>query len=427
MLTVKTIENTRLCEKYIEAVHESGLKVLICPKPEFATSHALFGTRYGSIDTKFRIKGEESFTEVPEGIAHFLEHKLFECEEGDAFTRFSKTGGYANAYTSFDRTCYLFSCTDKFDENLDILLDFVRHPYFTEQTVQKEQGIIGQEIRMYDDDAGWRVFFNLLCSIYSEHPVRIDIAGTVESIAKIDARLLYKCYETFYNPSNMFLCIAGPVDADKILAKVDEVMRGAQGVEIERGLFDEPAGVLRARCEVEMPVSMPMFSIGYKEDCAKNPVKPLRERVETDIMLEILAGKSSRLYNDLLGKGLINDQFGCSYFTGHGVAVEMFEGESNDPDAVAQAIEAELARIRRDGISDDEFTRAKNTLYGKNVMMYNSVERIATALVGAAVEDCGIFEVQDIYDSVTREDIMRCISRQMASERRAISIVRPAE
>ncbi len=425
MLTSKLVENARLGEKYIEAVHESGLKILICPKPEFATAHALFGTKYGSIDTKFRIKGEPEFTEVPEGIAHFLEHKLFECEEGDAFSRFSETGGYANAYTSFDRTCYLFNCTERFDENLDILLDFVRHPYFTEQTVQKEQGIIGQEIRMYDDDAGWRVFFNLLCSIYSEHPVRIDIAGTVESIAQIDAKLLYKCYETFYNPSNMFLCIAGPVDTDAILAKVDEVMQGAKGVEIERGTFNEPKGVLRERFEVAMPVAMPMFTIGYKEDCSDSPEKPLRERVETDILLEIIAGKSSRLYNDLLGKGLINDQFGCSYFTGYGVAVEMFEGESSNPDAVAAAIEAELAAVRRDGISEDEFKRAKNALYGKNVMMYNSVERIATALVGAAVEGCGIFEVQDIYDSVTCEDIMRCLNRQMTSDSRSISIVKP--
>lgn len=425
MLTVNTVENARLGEKYIEAKHESGLKILICPKPEFATAHALFGTRYGSIDTKFRIKGEAEFTEVPEGIAHFLEHKLFESEEGDAFTRFSATGAMANAYTSFDRTCYLFSCTERFDENLDILLDFVRHPYFTEQTVQKEQGIIGQEIRMYDDDANWRVFFNLLCSVYSQHPVRIDIAGTVESIAKIDAKLLYKCYETFYNPSNMFLCIAGPVDADKILAKVDEVMAGAKGVEIERGTFTEPSGVLRERFEVSMPVAMPMFTIGYKEDCSDNPEKPLRERVETDIMLEILAGKSSRLYNDLLDKGLINDQFGCSYFTGYGVAVEMFEGESGNPDAVAEAIEAELCRMRAEGISDSEFIRAKNALYGKNVMMYNSVERVAAALVGAAIENCGIFEVQDIYDSVTKSDIEACVARQMSADRRAISIVNP--
>ncbi len=425
MLTVKTVENTRLNEKYVEAVHESGLKILICPKPEFATSHAIFGTRYGSIDTKFRIKGETEFTEVPEGIAHFLEHKLFESEDGDAFSRFSATGASANAYTSFDRTCYLFSCTERFDENLDILLDFVRHPYFTEQTVQKEQGIIGQEIRMYDDDAGWRVFFNLLCSVYSEHPVRIDIAGTVESIAKIDAALLYKCYETFYNPSNMFLCIAGPVSPDAILARVDEVMKAAKGVEIERGTFNEPAGVLRERVEVNMPVAQPLFSIGYKEDCSKNPEKSLKERVETDILLEMLAGKSSRLYNDLLDKGLINDQFGCSYFTGYGVAVEMFEGESASPDAVAEAIEAELERLRRDGVDENEFIRAKNALYGKSVRMYNSVERIATALVGAAIEGCGIFEVQEIYDSVTKSDIDACVKRQMSLACRAISVVNP--
>ena len=427
MKSVKTVTNQQLSEKYIEAIHESGLKILICPKPEFATSYALFGTKYGSIDTKFRIKSEPSFTEVPEGIAHFLEHKLFECEEGDAFDRFSKTGGYANAYTSFDRTCYLFSCTERFDENLDILLDFVRHPYFTAETVQKEQGIIGQEIRMYDDDPGWRVFFNLLCSLYKNHPVRIDIAGTVESIAQIDAPLLYKCYETFYNPSNMFLCIAGPVDPDKILAKVDAELAGVKGVEIERGIFSEPAGVMREKFTAEMPVSIPMFNIGYKEDCSAAPEKPLRERVETEIALEIIAGKSSRLYNELLQKGLVNDQFSASYFTGHGYAAEIFEGESSDPQAVCDAIEAELERIRAEGLDSDEFIRAKNALYGKNIMMYNSVERIASALVGAAVEGCGIFDIQRIYDSVTREDIAARIRSQMSAERRAVSVVRPVK
>ena len=420
----KVLKSARLKEQYVFAEHESGLKICICPKPELSSSYALFGTQYGSIDTKFRLKGEPDFTEVPEGIAHFLEHKLFESEEGDAFTRFSKTGAFANAYTSFDRTCYLFSCTERFDENLDILLDFVRHPYFTEETVQKEQGIIGQEIRMYDDDPGWSVMFNLLCALYKNHPVRIDIAGTTDSIAQINAELLYKCYNTFYNPSNMFVCIAGPVDPNKILEKIDTVFKGAEGKEIERGGFDEPRDILESRVERSMAVAQPLFNFGYKESCG-NAVPSLRERIETSILLEILAGKSSRLYNEMLDNGLINDSFDAQYFTGYGYAAEIFEGESNNPDAAVSAIKAEIARLRAEGIDNDEFLRAKNSLYGRNVMLYNSVERIASALVGTAMFDDGLFDVDEIYNVITRQDLEKRLNEQFDERYCAISIIVP--
>ena len=205
-----------LGESYTKAVHSSGLEIYIMEKPQFSSCYAIFGTKYGSIDTEFSVDGKDT-VRVPEGIAHFLEHKLFESEDGDAFNKYALTGASANAYTSFDRTCYLFSCSDKFYENLDILLNFVQSPYFTEATVSKEQGIIAQEIKMYDDSPAWRVMFNMLKTMFKKHPVSIDIAGTVESIAEIDAGLLYKCYETFYNPSNMFICIAGNVDTNAVL------------------------------------------------------------------------------------------------------------------------------------------------------------------------------------------------------------------
>lgn len=423
--TVRRLE--RLNEQYVEAVHESGLKILLCPKPDFTGSYALFGTRYGSIDTKFRLKGEDRFVTIPEGTAHFLEHKLFESEEGDAFDRFSKTGASANAYTSFDRTCYLFSCSDRFDENLDILLDFVRHPYFTEQTVQKEQGIIGQEIRMYEDDPGWCVMFNLLGALYRNHPVRIDIAGTAESIAQINADTLYRCYRTFYHPSNMFLCVCGPVDPDKILEKVDRLLAGAQPKPIERGTHDEPRGIVTASVRREMAVAIPQFCFGYKEDCTAAPEKTLRERVETDILLEMIAGRSGRLYNELLEQGLINDSFDASYFTGYGYAAELFEGESRDPERVADAIRGEISRMRSEGLDPAEFTRAKNSLYGRNVMMYNSVERVATALASAAMEGYTLFDIDGIYESVTVADLQKRLEEQMDPAYCALSVVCPAD
>ena len=414
-----------LDERIVEGRHESGLRVLICPKPELTGTYALFGTRYGSIDTRFRRAGEPDFADVPEGIAHFLEHKLFESEDGDAFTRFAATGASANAYTSFDRTCYLFFCSDRWEENLDILLDFVRHPYFTEDTVQKEQGIIGQEIRMYDDDPGWAVTFGLLQALYARHPVRINIAGTVESIAGIDADMLYRCYRTFYNPSNMFLCVAGPVDPDRILDKVDALLKDEKGVTIERGVFEEPDGVVTSSVTRQMAVAMPQFALGYKETPDDGPLTSLRERVETDVLLRIVAGRSSRLYNDLLERGLINDAFSASFFTGHGYAVTLFEGESRDPEAVAAALEEEIGRLRREGIDEEAFKRAKNSLYGQNVMMYNSVERIAGALADCAMEGTDLFAVDEAYRAVTRRDLEERLKGRFDPGRRALSTVTP--
>jgi predicted Zn-dependent peptidase len=200
--------------------HSTGLDIYIMQMPDFHSAYALFGTRYGSVNTMFRLDGEKDFVQVPEGIAHFLEHKLFENEDTGAFEQYAKTGAIANAYTSFDRTAYLFMCSENFNPSLEILLNFVQNPYFTQETVDKEQGIIAQEIRMNQDDPNWKLFFNSLKSMYHHHPVRIDIAGTVESIQKIDADLLYRCYHTFYNLHNMTLCIAGNVKTEEILEKV---------------------------------------------------------------------------------------------------------------------------------------------------------------------------------------------------------------
>ena len=211
-MDILEIKNEELNEKYFKVAHPSGLTIYLYPKPEYKSTYAIFGTNYGSIDTKFQVKGSKEVIEVPDGIAHYLEHKLFESEEGDAFSEYAKTGAIANAYTSFDFTGYLFSCSENFDESLKILLNFVQSPYFTEETVKKEQGIIGQEIRMYEDNPDWKVLFNLLNCLYHNHPVKKDIAGSIESIAEITAEKLYTCYKCFYNLNNMSICIVGNID-----------------------------------------------------------------------------------------------------------------------------------------------------------------------------------------------------------------------
>ena len=246
------------------------------------------------------------------------------------YTIFAETGANANAYTSFDRTCYLFQCSGEFEKNLEILLDFVKAPYFTEETVQKEQGIIGQEIRMYQDSPDWQVLFNLLRGLYSKNPVRIDIAGTIESIAEINAELLYSCYNTFYNLSNMALAVAGNVKKETVLSIVDKVIKPEKPVKFLQIIPEEPKEVAESYIEEALGVDMPKFALGFKESYSE-PVRTVKETLLMNLALDIIAGKVSPLYSKMLSNGLINTAFGKEYFTGRGFSAPMFMGESNEP------------------------------------------------------------------------------------------------
>lgn len=419
----REVFESEIGESYIKATLSSGLRIYILEKPQYNSSYAIFGTKYGSIDTMFSVNGET--VSVPEGIAHFLEHKLFESEDGDAFTKYAKTGAYANAFTSFDKTCYLFSCSDKFYENLAILLDFVQSPYFTEATVKKEQGIIGQEIRMYDDSPAWRVMFNMLLSMYSKHPVRIDIAGTVESIAKIDAELLYKCYNTFYNPSNMFICIAGNVNAEKVLQQIKTSIKASEPIEIDRITADEPNQVANNYVEQKLAVAQPMFCFGFKESMSK-PERSVKHKISSAILLEILVGEASPLYKKLTNMGLINDEFSTEYFTGYGYAATIFEGESSDPKAVAEEIKKEIARLKAEGIDKKLFTAVRAGMYGNAIRLFDSVEGIAMQMVDAAMCDTGVFDDIKYLKSVTSEDVYKRLLK-LEDEKSVLSVIMPVE
>lgn len=408
-------------ESYIKAELDCGLKIYILEKPQYSSAYAIFGTKYGSIDTCFTANGET--LSVPEGIAHFLEHKLFESEDGDAFTRYAETGGYANAFTSFDRTCYLFSCSDRFYDNLAILLDFVQSPYFTEQTVQKEQGIIGQEIRMYDDSPSWRVMFNMLSAMYKNHPVRIDIAGTVDSIAQIDHNLLYKCYNTFYNPSNMFICIAGNVNCEKVLKQIESSVMPNEPVNITRIPADEPEEVTQQYTEQSLEVAMPMFCFGYKESVAV-PERTLKEKIHTAILLEVIAGDSSPLYKRLVEEGLINDEFSSEYFTGNGYASVIFDGESSNPERVAEEIGKEVERLKTEGIDKKLFSAVRCGMYGDAIRRFNNVEGIAMQLVDCAMFGYNLFDEIKYLKSVTVEDVYKRLSL-LDGDKTVLSVIKP--
>ncbi len=421
----KIITSHRLGESYSVYTHESGLTVLLYPMQQFSTAYALFGTKYGSIDTIFRKKGEEQFTEVPEGIAHYLEHKLFESEDGDAFSLFAKTGASANAYTSFDKTCYLFSTTQNFGESLAALLQFVQRPYFTAETVQKEQGIIAQEIKMYEDNPAWRVYFNLLRGMYHNHPVHTEIAGTVKSIAKIDADLLYACYRTFYNLNNMVVSIAGNFDEEEAIAIIERELLPCEKVEIERSMPHEPDTVVTHETRMKMAVAMPLFYYAYKEKPVDEADMP-KISIAYDILLDIIAGDCSPLYRKLYDEGLIDTGFDTETFMGRGYTGLIFGGYSKDPDRVKALIDEEILRYRQVGIDAESFERARRSVYGAAIGTFDSAEEIASTMLSAyfcAGSDAYI-ELEAV-SALTLAQVQQLLDDGFAPEASVLSVIEP--
>ncbi|MBO5944260.1 MAG: insulinase family protein [Clostridia bacterium] len=423
MSNIKEIKNELLKDCYYEIDHSSGFKIFVYPKENYSSTYAVFGTKYGSIDTCFKKEGENDFTEVPEGIAHFLEHKLFESEELDAFARYAKTGASANAYTSFDKTCYLFQCSGNFEESLEILLDFVSNPYFTEQTVQKEQGIIGQEIRMYEDEPGWESLFVLLRAMYHNHPVRIDIAGTVESISHITAELLYECYDTFYNPANMALAVAGNVTVEQVLSIADKMLKPKESKKVERKFQLEPENVVKTYDERHLSVAMPIFAIGFKEN-VKTPERTLKESMVSNILLDILAGSTSSLYEEMLKDNLINTTFDTEYFEGYGYSAHIFNGESAEPEKVRERINEEITKVMKNGVDNETFQRIKKKHYGSLIMDFDSIDSIGNSLISAYFNNEGIYDQLKLLESITVEDVNDRLRTAFNIEKSSMSVIK---
>lgn len=421
MSKITEVKSALLGDKYYKINHDSGLTIYLYPKPDYNSKYAIFGTRYGSVNNAFSLDGGE-VKKVPDGIAHYLEHKMFECEDGDAFLKYAKTGANANAYTSFDKTCYLFSCADNFDESLNILLDFVQRPYFTEETVAKEQGIIGQEIRMYDDSAEWRVMFNMLENMYHTHPVQLDIAGTVESIAEITPELLYDCYYTFYNLNNMALCIAGDLTPDDILKTADKLLKPCEKHTIESYFEDEPYEIVKDYVEQEFPVSVPLFNIGFKD---KAHTVSQKEMAEIEILIEVLTSPSSELYKILDDKKLINQSFDSEYFYGQGYNAVFFSGESRNPEEAAKVIRDYITDIKQKGISSEAFEIAKREVYGDAVSALNSVDNIANTMMEFHFNNIDIFGIIDDIAACTLEDITNRLASMFDVDNSTLSVIKP--
>ncbi len=430
-MNLKHETNSITGEEMYHGVHSSGLGVYIIPKKGYSKTYAIFGTRYGSVDSKFVVPGETEATEVPDGIAHYLEHKMFDQPDGsNVFDKFSKYGGNANAFTSFNMTAYLFSATEHIKENIETLMDYVQSPYFTEESVQKEQGIIGQEIRMYDDSGSWKLFFNFLGCLYQNHPVKKDIAGTVESISHITHEYLYKCYNTFYNLSNMSIVVVGDVDAEEIAGIIENGVKKNEPFEkeIEKLYPQEPDEIAKSYSEQALSVAKPLFMTGFKDtDTGFGGSELLKKSVEMNILLKMLFGKSSSFYKKLYESGLINNTFSLEYTMQPDYAYSSISGESSDPQAVYDAVIAEVERADKEGLSRDDFERIKKVLWGEYIRTQNDTEDYAVTFIQSLFMGIDYFNYYDVYKTVTFEDAVKRFKKHFVKERSALSVINPSK
>lgn len=422
---IKYVENEMLGEGYYEIDHKSGLKMFVYPKPDYTSAYALFGTKYGSVDTRYKRSDRNEFTDIPAGTAHFLEHKLFESEELDAFERYAETGASANAFTSFDRTCYLFNCSGNFKANFEILLDFVRHPYFTEETVQKEQGIIGQEIDMYKDSPEWESFFNLLEGMYFNHPVKIDIAGTKESISQITAEMLFDCYNTYYNLSNMALAVSGNVSLDEVLEVADRLLESDPPFTVNRAFADEPDGIVKPYVEERLSVVTPVFAFGYKEKPSKEG--DIKQETAMNIIFEIAVGQMSDFYKQMLEDDLINNNFGTEYFNGPSYAATVFSGESPNPRAVAERIKARMNELKSGGVDAVDFEIVRKKHYGKIVRAFTDIETVANGLVVSHFENDELFSEFRALRELDVEYVNTLLRASFNDDKSVLSVILPKQ
>jgi len=426
-MNIDRIQYDKMGELLYRYEHSSGLKAFVIPRKGYSKKYATFATHYGSIDNRFVIPGEDAPTDVPDGIAHFLEHKLFEQKDGSVMDKFASLGSNPNAYTSFNQTVYLFSCTDRFDENFELLLNYVQNPYITEESVDKEKGIIGQEIMMYQDNPGWRVFFNLLGAYYSRFPVRIDIAGTLESIARIDSATLMKCYNTFYHPSNMIVLVVGDVDPNSVFGMVESLIeKNEPRSAIKRIYPDEPDRISKSYVEQSLAVSSPIFQMGYRDnEVDSDGIERLMHEVAVKVLLEMLAGKSSPFYEQLYSEGLLNPSFGTDFSIETNYAFSALGGESKDPERVMDKFCQMVDNERKHGLDREAYERLIRSMLGKYMRRFNSVESISHSFISVYFKEANMFDYLKVYDKISFEYIKEIFDKHFRRDNLAMSIIKP--
>ncbi|MBO0469979.1 insulinase family protein [Enterococcus sp. DIV0242_7C1] len=404
-------EYPQINEVLYTEILENGLTVYLLPKQDYNKTYGLFTTNYGSIDNEFVPLGQENFVKVPDGIAHFLEHKMFEKEDGDVFQQFGRQGASANAFTSFTKTSYLFSTTDQVELNLKTLLDFVQEPYFTEETVEKEKGIIGQEIQMYLDDSNWRLFFGILGNLYPKHPLHIDIAGTVESIDEITAEDLYTCYNTFYHPSNMSLFVVGKMEPEEMMTFIRENQAEktfAQAVPIRRHFPKETAEDILKESSIEMPISRSKVIVGLKglDEVPVEGKALLKYKLTANLLLQLLFGNTSQNYLTLYNEGLLDDSFGYEFSLDRSFHFADFGGDSDYPEQLAERIEEILLTVAQsEELTEENLSLLKKKMIGKYFQSLNSLEYIANQFSQSLYGETTLFDTPEVIESIQLSDI----------------------
>lgn len=424
-----TVRSEELNEEYTVFTHKSGLRIYVFPK-DMLSSYALIATRFGSVDNHFRVEGEKDFVTVPDGVAHFLEHKMFENEDGeDTFVKFARTGANANAYTSFDLTAYLFSATEELYPSLDILLRSVFSPYFTDENVNKEQGIIAQEIRMGDDDPMSVLQYGMLEGLYKEHSVRINIAGTVDSIAKITPETLYRCHRAFYNPANMFLCVCGDATLEGVCEVADKVLGDLRPMAVESRLVTEGNTAFQRRVEKRMEVAKPLFCIGVKDGrIPSDPKERLKKRIALQLLSMIGFGQSSDFYQEMFERELLSPSFGQWGELSPSYAFFSLYGETDDPEAVFDAFDLYVAGPLLTVINEESLERCRRVLYASFIKSFDSTEEIANLLINDfALEGTDIFSYGEVLRDVDVSYLRRIANELFRPQAYTLSTVLPVE
>ena len=416
----------RIGEEVFRATLPNGLPVYIVPKKGFSRKYALFATRYGGMDMRFEKDGQ--WLDTPAGIAHYLEHKMFDTEEGNALQELAKNGAEPNAFTSNAITCYYFDATEKFYESLEILLSFVSVPYFTDESVQKEQGIIAQEIGMIEDNPEWQVYKQLMQALYHTSPARTPVAGSVESISHITAQTLYDCHKAFYTPANMCLVVVGDVKPERIIASANQILPAKSGPLIRRdyGAAEELTAAEHF-VSAAMEVSMPTFLVGFKCPPQHGGEQQHRFTAIGELACDVLMGESSPLYARLYAEGLINGSFGAAFDLLPGASYVYAGGDSKDPQAVAEAILAEAQRLVSQGVDGDYYRRVVNANFGAALKALNSFESIAVSMAEGCFQGYDPYRFPEVYDSITVEDVLDFLRQNMTRDHMALSVITPKE
>ena len=416
----------RIGEEVFRATLPNGLPVYIVPKKGFSRKYALFATRYGGMDMRFEKDGQ--WLDTPAGIAHYLEHKMFDTEEGNALQELAKNGAEPNAFTSNAITCYYFDATEKFYESLEILLSFVSVPYFTDESVQKEQGIIAQEIGMIEDNPEWQVYKQLMQALYHTSPARTPVAGSVESISHITAQTLYDCHKAFYTPANMCLVVVGDVKPERIIASANQILPAKSGPLIRRDYgAEEELTAAEHFVSAAMEVSMPTFLVGFKCPPQHGGEQQHRFTAIGELACDVLMGESSPLYARLYAEGLINGSFGAAFDLLPGASYVYAGGDSKDPQAVAEAILAEAQRLVSQGVDGDYYRRVVNANFGAALKALNSFESIAVSMAEGCFQGYDPYCFPEVYDSITVEDVLDFLRQNMTRDHMALSVITPKE